>query len=138
MAIMAIDFGRRKIGLAIAESKDSPALPMRTIERISNVKDIETIAREVASREVTQLVVGLPLNMDGSEGAIAMAARKFGDLLGDRLKLPVDYTDERLTSIEARERLSGERGLRGGKTAIDAVAAAIILEDWLGTHRDAS
>src|SRR2546421_4564730 len=112
MAIMAIDFGRRKIGLAIAASKNSPALPMGTIERISNARDIDSIARQIASRDVTQVVLGLPLNMDGSEGAAAMAVRRFGNLLGDRLNLPVEYTDERLTSIEARERLSEERGLR--------------------------
>jgi len=138
MAIVAIDFGRRRIGLAIAESANSPAYPLGTIIRVSWDEDLARITAWIVSRAVTQLVVGLPLNMDGTEGPSAQAARAFGGQLGTHLQLPVDYTDERLTSFEARERLSNRPARRRRKTAVDAVAATIILEEWLASHRNSS
>ena len=138
MAIIAIDFGKRRIGLAIAESASSVAFPLGTITRVSRDKDLEQLRSWISSRAATQLVVGLPLNMDGSEGSSARAARTFGAQLAARLDLPVDYTDERLTSFEARERLSNQGGRRRRKTVVDAVAATIILEEWLASHRNSS
>ena len=76
--------------------------------------------------------------MDGSEGPSARAARNFGTRLGAYLSLPVDYADERLTSFEARERLSKQGSLKGRKGAVDAIAATLILEEWLATHRNPS
>ena len=138
MAIIAIDFGTRRIGLAIAESTDSGAYPLATITRVSWGQDLQQIARWISSRAATRLVVGLPLNMDGSEGSSARAARTFGAQLATHLLLPVDYSDERLTSFEARERLSNQGRKRRRKTAVDAVAATIILEEWLAAHRNSS
>ncbi len=106
------------------------------MERVSLQRDLKQIAIRIESRGVNQLVVGLPLNMDGTEGPSARAARNFGKQLGQHLGLPVDYTDERLTSFEARERLSQGTGLRGRKAAVDAIAATIILEEWLIAHRN--
>jgi putative holliday junction resolvase len=138
VAIIAIDFGKRRIGLAIAESADSVAYPVGTITRISLNKDLEQLRSWISSRAASQLVVGLPLNMDGSEGSSAQAARTFGAQLATHLHLPVDYADERLTSFEARERLLNRGGKRRRKTAVDAVAATIILEGWLAAHRNSS
>ena len=138
MAIIAIDFGRRRIGLAIAESPDSVAYPLGTITRVSLNTDLQQLRSWISSRAASQLVVGLPLNMDGSEGSSAQAARTFGAHLATHLHLPVDYADERLTSFEARERLSNHRRKRHRKTAVDAVAATIILEEWLAAHRNSS
>ena len=138
MAIIAIDFGKRRIGLAIAESADSAAYPLGTITRVSRDKDLEQLRSWIDSRAASQLVVGLPLNMDGSEGSSARAARTFGAQLATHLQLPVDYADERLTSFEARERLSNHGGKRRRKTAVDALAATIILEEWLAAHRNSS
>ena len=138
MAIIAIDFGKRRIGLAIAESADSGAYPLATITRVSRDRDLQEIASWIGARAATQLVVGLPLNMDGSEGSSARAARTFGAQLATHLLLPVDYCDERLTSFEARERLSNQGRRRLRKTAVDAVAATIILEEWLAAHRNSS
>jgi putative Holliday junction resolvase len=138
MTIIAIDFGKRRIGLAIAESADSGAYPLATITRVSRDRDLQEIAGWISARAATQLVVGLPLNMDGSEGSSARAARIFGAQLATHLLLPVDYCDERLTSFEARERLSNQGRKRLRKTAVDAVAATIILEEWLAAHRNSS
>jgi putative holliday junction resolvase len=138
MAIIAIDFGKRRIGLAIAESTDCAAYPLGTITRVSLDKDLQQLGSWISSRAASQLVVGLPLNMDGTEGSSARAARTFGAQLATHLRLPVDYADERLTSFEARERLSNHRRKRHRKTAVDAVAATIILEEWLAAHRNSS
>ena len=138
MAIIAIDFGKRRIGLAIAESSVSVAYPLGTITRVSWDKDLKQLRSWISSRAASQLVVGLPLNMDGSEGSSAQAARTFGGQLATHLHLPVDYVDERLTSFEARERLSNPGRKRRRKTAVDAVAATIILEEWLAAHRNSS
>ncbi|HKN01114.1 MAG TPA: Holliday junction resolvase RuvX [Candidatus Binataceae bacterium] len=138
MAILAIDSGLRRIGLAIADSTDSPAYPLGTLKRSSLRIDLKQIAAWIDGRGVTQLIVGLPVNMDGSEGPSARAARSFGAQLGEYLQLKVEYCDERLTSFEARERLTREGGLRRRKAAIDAVAATIILEEWLAARRNSS
>jgi putative holliday junction resolvase len=138
MAIIAIDFGKRRIGLAIAESRDSAAYPLGTITRASRNQDLQQLGSWISSRAASQLVVGLPLNMDGTEGSSAQAARTFGAQLATHFHLPVDYADERLTSFEARERLSNHRRKRHRKTAVDAVAATIILEEWLAAHRNSS
>lgn len=138
MSILAIDFGRQRIGLAIAENETAPAYPLGTVKRSSNVRDVEQIADQIEERGVVHLVVGLPLNMDGSEGSSARAARSFGERLATHLGLPVDYADERLTSFEARERLSKQGSLRGRKAAVNAIAATLILEEWLATHRNPS
>src|SRR5581483_9587573 len=135
MAILAVDFGRKRIGLAIADSANSPAYPLGTFERVSMERDLAVIAARVQSRGVTQVVVGLPLNMDGTEGPSARAARGFGARIGEHLQLPVDYADERLTSFEARDRLAGQTRLKRKRGAVDAVAATIILEEWLAAHR---
>jgi len=138
MAILGIDFGARRIGLAIADSLESPALPLTTIDRVSPLRDLDRIGAAIRSRGVHQIVVGLPLNMDGSEGPMARAARNFGARLGTHLGLPVDYADERLTSFEARERLRDRSAGRARKTPIDAIAATLILEEWLAAHRNPS
>jgi len=111
---------------------------LATLTRVSWEKDLEQLTSWISSRAASQLVVGLPLNMDGSEGSSARAARTFGAHLATHLRLPVEYTDERLTSFEARERLSNHSGKRRRKTAVDAVAATIILEEWLAAHRNSS
>jgi putative Holliday junction resolvase len=138
MAIIAIDFGKRRIGLAIAESALSVAYPLGIITRSSWDEDLKQLQGWITSRAASQLVVGLPLNMDGSEGSSARAARTFGGRLAAHLHLPVDYVDERLTSFEARERLLNHGSKRRRKTSVDAVAATIILEEWLTTHRNSS
>jgi putative Holliday junction resolvase len=106
------------------------------MERRSLKSDLTEIRSRLAERGVSLIVVGLPLNMDGSEGSSARAARAFAEHLGSATGLPVEMFDERLTSFEADERLreasasgTAKRGAR------DAVAAAVILEGWLEARR---
>lgn len=130
--IGAIDFGRKRIGLAITDEQGSNAYPLDTIERRSLSTDLETIHTLLSERGVTSIVVGLPLNMDGTEGPMARAAKAFAERLAATTGLAVELYDERLSSFEAEERLRDTISSRAArKRAIDAVAAVVILEGWL-------
>jgi putative Holliday junction resolvase len=136
VAIAALDLGKRRIGIAIADNEGLAVHPIGAIERRSLVRDLESIRARLVEFEVSHVIVGLPLNMDGSAGPAARAAEAFAARLREACGLPVDLFDERLTSFEAEERLrelSGTRSRDKGrdKGRIDAVAAGIILESWL-------
>src|ERR1700688_2653630 len=128
MAIAALDVGRRRIGVAIAEEAGSAAAyPIGALTRRSLAKDFEAIATLLRPRDVKRIVVGLPLNMDGSVGPQAHAVQDFARRLEAAIGLPVSLYDERLSSFEAEERLrASSRKTRHRKIAIDAVAAAVI------------
>jgi putative Holliday junction resolvase len=132
MSIAALDLGRRRIGVAVTDAAAMGAYPVGVVERRSIARDLEVIAAMLRDREVTMFVVGLPLNMDGSEGPAARSARRFADQLAAALKVEVEMFDERLTSFEAEERLKGMPVKKGArKPAIDAIAATVILEGWM-------
>jgi putative Holliday junction resolvase len=132
MSIAALDLGRRRIGVAVTDAAAMGAYPVGVVERRSIARDLEVIAAMLRDREVAMFVVGLPLNMDGSEGPAARSARRFADQLAAALKVEVEMFDERLTSFEAEERLKGMPVKKGPrKPAIDAIAATVILEGWM-------
>ena len=139
MSIAAIDFGRKRIGIALTDTREEVAYPLATLVRGGTASDLAAIATRLDGCEVRLLVVGLPLSMDGTEGPSARAARAFGDRLGESMRLPVEFFDERLTSVEAEERLRGAPGSsKRRRAALDAVAAAIILEGWMDANRSRS
>src|SRR5205807_4939478 len=121
MATVGIDMGRDRIGVAISELAGM-AHPLGIIERRSVAKDIEALKPMLAGHEVAAIVVGLPLNMDGSEGASARMARSFAAALRDAFSVPVELADERLTSVEARDRMASAGGAR--RSAKDDALAA--------------
>jgi putative Holliday junction resolvase len=132
MSIAAIDLGRRRIGVAVTDAENASAYPLGTVERRSFKHDVEAIAAMLRGREVTAIVVGLPFNMDGSEGPAARSTRNYAERLAEALSVKVEMFDERLTSFEAEERLKGMPIRRASKKpAIDAIAATVILERWL-------
>jgi putative Holliday junction resolvase len=99
--------------------------------------DLDAIAAMLRGRDVSAIVVGLPLNMDGSEGPAAKGARKFAERLAESLGVTVEMFDERLTSFEARERLAEMPARKGArKTGLDALAAVVILEGWMQANPD--
>jgi putative holliday junction resolvase len=137
MSIAALDLGRRRIGVAVTDAAAMGAYPVGVVERRSMGQDLEAIAAMLRDREVTTFVVGLPLNMDGSEGPAAQSARRFADQLAAALKVEVEMFDERLTSFEAEERLKGMPVKKGArKPAIDAIAATVILEGWMQSRAE--
>ena len=137
MIVAGIDFGNRRIGLAISNPDQLSAYPVETIERGRSLRaDLETLRARLMALEVRRVVVGLPLNMDGTVGPQARAAQLFAHRLEEATGIPVELCDERLSSFEAEERLKGipvRRNRR--KLAIDAVAASVILETWLRSQK---
>lgn len=139
MRALGIDFGERRIGLALSDPTGTLASPLETVTRRRGKRPPLTRLAEVAkANDVVHLVVGLPLNLQGEETAWCRQVRDMGDALAARLSVPVDYMDERMTSVRA------ERGIRSlglpkskreDKGRIDAAAAAIILQAWLDRRR---
>ena len=133
--ILGIDFGERRVGLALSDPLGMIANPLPTITRRRGKKPpVGQIAEIVAEREVEAIVVGLPLDEHGDESDWTRAVRAFGDKLGARTSLPVHYVDERMTSARA-ERAIRESGLsatqRREKERVDAAAAVLILQAHL-------
>src|SRR5271157_4191774 len=135
MPIAALDLGRRRIGVAVTDAAAMGAHPVGIVERHALKQDLDAIAAMLRDRRVSVIVVGLPLNMDGSEGPAAQSARKFAAALAAAVGVTVELFDERLTSFEARERLSDMPARKGArKTGLDALAAVVILEGWMQAH----
>lgn len=124
-----MDYGRRRLGLAVSDVLGMASHPLPALARQGPERDLAALRQLVASREVRRLVVGLPLNMDGSEGPMAAEARAFGQWLAQATGLPLLFEDERLSTDAAEEFLRGA-GLRPSdrKRLRDSVAAALILQ----------
>ena len=148
MRILGLDVGERRIGTATADSQMRVALPIGVVERIELAADVAAIARLVEEQQAEVLVLGLPISLNGSLGPQAEVVRAFGDELAARLGLPVEYWDERLSTVEAQRRLAatvpgGRRGKQNKRSRstkshkgppagrLDALAAAIILQSYL-------
>ena len=140
--VAALDFGTRRIGIAVSDDAGIAAHPLCTIERRSMKADLAAIRQALGDRKIDRIVVGLPLNMDGSEGPMARHARNFAARLAGALGLRVEFHDERLSSFEAEDRIAAatprRRHQAAHKLRIDAVAAAVILEGWLAARRPGS
>ena len=141
--ILSVDYGRARIGLAIATEAARLARPLATLERVNRNEDMRRL-RELARAEgVTQIVVGLPLNMDGTRGEMAEEAERFAQRARKQIGVPVEMVDERLTSWEAERLLEEEFGrtyhdesdkkkkVASDKPTVDSVAAAVILREYL-------
>jgi putative Holliday junction resolvase len=135
LVYIGLDVGTKTVGVAVSDRKGSYALPVETIVRKEENKLRRTYARiEELVREngAGAIVVGLPRNMDGSEGERALACRKFAQDVARRTGLPVEMYDERLTTVEAEESLiHGGVKRENRKAVIDQLAASIILQDYL-------
>ena len=132
---LGLDYGARTVGVAATDALGITVQPLETIWRTEENhlrKTLRRIGELIEKLSVTELVLGLPLRMDGSEGERAQKTREFGGVLEKHFGLPVHYTDERLTTAEAEDILAAG-GVRPEdyKTYVDKIAAAIILEDYL-------
>jgi putative Holliday junction resolvase len=130
MRYLAIDYGGRRTGLAICDAQETIASPLAVLQGQKDL--VAQIARIVASEGVGGIVVGLPLNMDDSEGPQAKLVRAFAQKLGAKIPLPIHFQDERLSSFAASEKLDvAEYSRSKKKERLDAVAAAEILQAFL-------
>jgi len=136
MRCLGLDIGDRRIGVALSDSEGILAVPFTIIDRRDDSRDIETINDIIHRQQVGQVVVGLPRSLDGTLGKQAEKVKDFARKLSEQIKIPVEYRDERLTTVMA-ERLKrasgGKRG--GGKVRYDAQAAALILQGYLDETR---
>lgn len=145
--ILGVDLGSKRVGLAIADAGIGIARPLATINRGATIDDDLAALRTVcAEHQVTELVIGLPVEAAGQEGTMANAAREWAAAIGAGLGLPVTLRDERLSSFEAERRLGRmPRGRSGGapsrtqrnayRARIDREAASVILQDELDARR---
>jgi putative Holliday junction resolvase len=145
-SILAVDYGRARIGLALADSEARMAQPLSTMERVNRNEDMRRLRELVREHGVKQIVVGLPLRLDGTRGEMAEEVERFAERLRKQIGVPVELVDERLTSWEAErmleevqgrfihdEKLAGSRKPKkaSAKMTVDAVAASVILKEFL-------
>jgi putative Holliday junction resolvase len=135
MRILGLDVGERRIGVAVADEGVRVALPVAVVERGKPPADLDAIARLVQEQGAEAVVIGLPISLNGSLGRQAQAVKAFGQELAARLALPIEYWDERLSTVEAERRLAsaGRRGPKA-KARRDAAAAAIVLQSYLDSQ----
>ncbi len=136
MRVMGLDVGTKTVGVAISDALGFTAQGIKVVRRKNLRSDLGELKRLAREFEVTRAVVGLPLNMDGSEGPRAQASREFAAQLEQALQLPVEFWDERLSTVAAeRVLLEGDVSRENRKKVIDQVAASIILQGWLDAHQ---
>ena len=130
--ILAIDYGRVRLGLAVSDGLGLASHPLPALRRADPARDRSALRDVIESRSIERLVVGLPLNMDGSEGGMATEARRWATALAEALELPLTMEDERLSTDEAESWLQ-QFGLRPSerRKLRDSVAAAVILQGVL-------
>ncbi len=137
MIILSVDYGDKRTGIAICDKFEMLASPVCVLTEWN----IETLADKIVTlaneRRAETIVVGLPKNMDGSEGFRADACKALGELLKNKTNIPVTFWDERLTTVSAHRILS-ENNVRGKKrkSVVDAVAAEIILQDYIDYRKN--
>ncbi|MCP4453996.1 MAG: Holliday junction resolvase RuvX [Planctomycetes bacterium] len=134
MKYLAVDYGNRRTGLALCDRNETMASPLSVIHDPRRV--IKLIVEVVEEEHIEGIVIGLPLNMDDSEGFQAKRVREFGKILSGKVDVPVLFHDERLSSFTASEKLAAMSLTRSHKKQrLDAVAAAVILEGFLEQKR---
>ena len=133
--LLGFDYGTRQIGVAVGQMITGQARELCVLKAQNGVPDWQQIEALLKEWQPDALVVGLPLNMDGSPSEMSERAEKFARRLHGRYQLPVHTHDERLTTFEAKgQRLA--QGQRGGyrERPVDAIAAALLLQGWLEQH----
>jgi putative Holliday junction resolvase len=131
-SLMGLDFGTKTIGVAISDRLQTVATPRETIKRRKFGLDADAIERLIAENEIVGIVLGLPMNMDGSEGPRAQSTRAFARNLAGRINVPMFFWDERLSTVAAeRALLEADMSRKKRAVVIDNVAASYILQGVL-------
>lgn len=136
ISALGLDVGKKRLGVAGCDGTGLIATAIETIHRTSFSEDLDRLRKIIEAREVEVLVVGLPYSLNGTIGFQAKQVQKFAGKISRILQLPVEYVDERLTSVEAIEILkTRKRFSTRDKGAVDRLAAVIILQQWLDMRR---
>jgi putative Holliday junction resolvase len=146
MKFLGLDVGNRRVGIAFGDSELRLATPVHVFARATILEDTRVIGQYVRDYEAARLIVGLPRNMDGTQGAQAEAVTRYAERIAGALNLPVVFWDERLTTVEAtrrtreadgsRETPRGDRRKKKPRVGLDAIAAAVILQDYMDNRGD--
>jgi putative Holliday junction resolvase len=135
-ALMGLDFGEKTIGVAVSDRMRSVASPLETVRRTKFTADAGRLLAIVAAREIGGMVIGLPLNMDGTEGPRCQSTRAFARNLERLTPLPIAFWDERLSTVAAeRALLEADTSRKRRAEVIDHVAAGVILQGALDRLR---
>ena len=133
--LLGFDFGTKSIGVAVGQQLTGTARALTALKAQDGTPDWKLIEKLLKEWQPDYVVVGLPLNMDGTEQELTARARKFANRLHGRFGLRVELQDERLSTVEARADLFERGGFRAlQKGQVDSQSAVIILEDWFDTH----
>lgn len=137
MRILGIDYGEARTGLAVCDENETVATVIGTIHERDKVRLAEKITATCRQERIEKIVLGLPKNMDGTEGFRAEHTRKFAAMLQEQLpELPIEFYDERMTTMAAsRFMMEGNTKGKKKKASIDALSAQIILQDYLERNR---
>jgi len=133
--LLAFDFGMKRIGVAIGQIVTQTARPLETLKAINGEPHWDLVAKLISKWSPDAIIVGIPLNMDGTSQKITENAREFAKKLQVQFKIPIYEMDERLTTKDAREKLfqqGGYKALQDGQ--VDAVAAQLILQNWFAEN----
>ena len=129
--VMGFDFGTKSIGIAIGQELTGTASSLQAVKARDWIPDWQLIKKQVDEWQPDLMVVGLPLNMDGTNQEVTFKAKKFANRLHNHFAIPVDTQDERLTTADAKARLFEQGGYRNlGKGNVDNMSAVIILESF--------
>ncbi|WP_301098912.1 Holliday junction resolvase RuvX [Otariodibacter sp.] len=129
--LLAFDFGTNSIGCAVGQSITSTAQPLSAFKAKDGIPNWNIIEKILNEWKPNKLIVGLPLNMDGTEQPLTQRAKKFANRLQGRFNLPVELQDERLTTVEARYEIFSRGGFKAlKKDKVDSISACLILESW--------
>lgn len=131
--VLCFDFGLKRIGVAVGQTVTRSAHPLTVLKANQGTPNWLLVTQLIKEWQPDALVVGIPLNMDGSQQPISELAHVFAQALREQSALTVYEVDERLTTIEARATIFADGGYRALRAPVDGVAAQIILEDWLRT-----
>lgn len=136
LTLLAFDFGLKRIGVAVGNTLTQSATPLPLLSAHEGIPDWHVIQSLIEEWKINSFLVGIPLNMDGSEQAITTAAKKFAEELVVKFQKPLYTVDERLSTREIRQQLFEEGGYKAIKKAsIDSLVAKLLLENWM-RHRE--
>lgn len=133
---LAFDYGTRQIGVAVGQTLTGNAEPLINLRARDGIPDWDHIGKLIKEWKPDILIVGLPLNMDGSESEMSTRASKFARRLEGRFNLPAQCVDERLSTFEAKQQLRDQQRTPGSyrENPVDSLAAALLLETWLASQ----
>ncbi|MEP7706421.1 Holliday junction resolvase RuvX [Paraglaciecola sp. 25GB23A] len=129
--VLSFDFGTKSIGVAVGQEVTGTASPLAALKALDGIPNWDDLAQIFAEWSPHLVVVGLPLNMDGSNQQVTFAAKKFANRLNAKYRVPVETCDERLTTVDAKARLFELGGYKKlDKQKVDSVSACLIFESW--------